>query len=185
VKLISTGFIQANCKAADFEKSSWQPEVVVSSPLRRSLLTASIIANHTKGKILWVAQPLCRERVSGADDIGNLPATLSAEFPEWNFNLVPKEFWWACPDGNQDMSLSAHIAAYKANPWEEPRENLIGLIRQLHDWLWSLPATRILVVSHGSYLEKATSVRPFRNGAHKLIRLSAKHPNQLNCVGIL
>lgn len=95
--LTMTGFLQSSGKAIEMKNSVWQPELVVSSPLRRSLMTASLTMKHTRGKCPWIVHPYCREVVSGADDIGTLKLDLMREFPEWNFELLPNDFWWYYP----------------------------------------------------------------------------------------
>lgn len=173
--LTMKGFLQSSSKSFEMRSNAWQPEIVVSSPLRRSIMTASITMKHTRGKCPWIIHPFCRELVSGADDIGTLKPDLMREFPQWNFELLPDSFWWYHPDKHAD-SLDAHRASFKENPWHESRDDLVPLIQSMFGWLTSLPCARILVASHGSYIERAINVKPFRNCQTRMISVDPTMP---------
>eukprot|EP01127_Copromyxa_protea_P022059 TRINITY_DN7761_c0_g1_i1.p1 TRINITY_DN7761_c0_g1~~TRINITY_DN7761_c0_g1_i1.p1 ORF type:complete len:416 (-),score=42.76 TRINITY_DN7761_c0_g1_i1:20-1237(-) len=171
------GYLQASGKSMEMKKNSWQPEIVVSSPLRRSLITAEITVQHTRGRCPWIVHPLCREVVSGADDIGTLRTDLEEEFPDWNFDLLPHDFWWYFPKEVSGIkSLDAHRAAFKENPWNEPRGDLVPLIQGMFAWLASLSVKRILVASHGSYIERALNIKPFRNCQTRIVSVDPSRP---------
>ena len=55
----------------ELEASGFKPQLVVTSPLTRAIQTAERVCSHYKTtNIPFIVHPLCREIVSGADDIG-------------------------------------------------------------------------------------------------------------------
>ena len=147
--------------------SYFVPDLIVSSPLKRCLLTASIVFGETEGdgdspnshrltQPQWIVHPLAIERLSEADDIGSLKRDLINEFPCWNWSLVPNDFWWYIPaeQKSSSQSLIDHQLVFKANPWSESSQNLELRISQFLNWLRNQPANKVVVFTHGSYMSR-------------------------------
>jgi len=132
------------------------PDLIVSSPLKRALLTAGIIFGGTASCCRWVVHPLASEQVSEADDIGSLKRDLMVEFPFWDWSLVCDGFWWYIPHQYKSVcqSLIDHQSLFRVHAWEESEDDLEIRIGQFLDWLQDQPAEKIIVFTHGDYIDK-------------------------------
>ncbi len=71
--------------------------LIVVSPLTRALQTCELACEdwiQARGTRVLV-QPLVRERVSGADDLGSSPADLVDRFPAFDFSECAAVWWWS------------------------------------------------------------------------------------------
>src|SRR6185312_9254772 len=68
------------------------PDLIISSPLKRSLLTAELVFDGIECR--QIVSPLVIEALSEADDLGSLKRDLIVEFPDWDWSLVSDDFWW-------------------------------------------------------------------------------------------
>jgi len=132
------------------------PQLIVSSPLKRALLTAGIVFGGIETPCHWVVHPLVTEQVSEADDIGSLKRDLIAEFPDWDWSLVPDDFWWYIPHEYQQASqkLVDHQSVFRSHSWEESSDNLNIRISQFLNWLRDQPFERVIVFTHGDYIDE-------------------------------
>lgn len=81
---------------------------VVTSPYRRTLQTAQIVAERLNVGI--EIEPLVRERCWFICDIGSPASTLRAEWPTIDFGDLP-ERWWP-EDGETEAELDARCAVF-------------------------------------------------------------------------
>ncbi len=83
---------------------------VVSSPYRRALQTASIIADALGGAAVEV-EPLVRERCAFSCDQGSDPAELAREWPRVDFGDLGPVWWGGAIEST--ASLRARCALYR------------------------------------------------------------------------
>ena len=68
--------------------------LIVVSPLTRALQTCELACERAIARgVRALVQPLVRERVSGADDLGSSPAELQRRFAGFDVSLLD-EVWW-------------------------------------------------------------------------------------------
>mmetsp|Transcript_1399 Transcript_1399/g.2281 ORF Transcript_1399/g.2281 Transcript_1399/m.2281 type:complete len:337 (-) Transcript_1399:69-1079(-) len=95
-----------------------QVEVLIASPLTRTLQTAEIVLSHREdllpSGIPRVSHPLLRERLYLSSEVGRSKHELSKEFPNWIFSDLPEDleeaWWYTHPDADlrteQDLYVS-------------------------------------------------------------------------------
>ncbi len=130
------------------------PDLIVSSPLKRALLTAEFIFAGIECK--WLVHPLVTEQMSESDDIGSLKNELSVEFPCWDWSLVCDDFWWYVPEEYKScsQSLDDHKSLFISTNWNESAEILDNRINKFLDWLQNRPESKIIVFTHGDYIDR-------------------------------
>jgi broad specificity phosphatase PhoE len=176
--LTPVGIEQAKARQKEIE--SLHVDVVVVSPLLRTLKTCKLVFSHLIGKVPFVVQPLCREQVTESDDIGKMKDTMEAQYPEYDWALVPeKQFWWYIPDDRKvegENDLAGFNKRYKeCGGWVEPVPVLANRVREFEAWLVSRPEASIAVVSHGDFIECMTG-QNLRNAAHLMFEVDPLKP---------
>ncbi|GLC36655.1 hypothetical protein PLESTB_000126900 [Pleodorina starrii] len=150
--LTTRGRAGAEAAARVAERLNPKPELLVVSPLTRALQTAQLaFLPHYQGPVL--VEPLARERVWHASDIGSNRAQLERTFPDarFQFDSLP-DVWWHCVD--------------PANPREvglEPEESFKERVQALRLWLAARPEQCIAVVAHWGLLYELTGGADFEN----------------------
>jgi glucosyl-3-phosphoglycerate phosphatase len=120
-------------------------DLVVASPLRRAIQTASGIFGHRKGTPL-IVESLHRERIENTGDVGRSPHHLKVDFPHLDFAHLP-DIWWHT-DGDPDHR-GIHV---------EPIAVLQERVAVFKDWLDQRPEQRIAVIGHGTFFFHMTGV---------------------------
>ena len=159
-------------KGGDPDMRYFAPDLIVSSPLKRCLLTANIVFGEIGGDSpqffskkfcqkqgampQWIVHPLVTEKLTEAADIGSLKRDLIDEFPSWDWSLVSDDFWWYIPAELKCPfhSLIDHQSLFKANPWSESNHDLDLRISEFLNWLRNQPANKVVVFTHGSYISR-------------------------------
>jgi len=83
---------------------------LVASPYRRTLETATIVAQALELKI--TIEPLVRERCVFSCDLGTSPRELAALWPDLDFGHL-EEQWWGAP-AESEASLARRCTAFRA-----------------------------------------------------------------------
>ncbi|KAL6073512.1 putative Alpha-ribazole phosphatase [Balamuthia mandrillaris] len=154
-------------------------QLVVTSPLTRAVQTCDIVFGNLKGKVPFIMHPLCREQMSGADDLGRLKEDLKKEFEGYDMGLVPEGFWWYIPTERrvEGETLEEHYHRYKeANCWTEPGRVLAERIRQFEAWIVERPEIEIGVVSHGNFIERMCNIPRIANGDQFILEVDPLKP---------
>ena len=124
---------------------------LISSPYRRALETASIIAARLDLEIS--VEPLVRERCAFSCDHGSAPDVLRRYWPSLDFaHLDPQ--WWGQPEESH-ASIEQRCAVFHAKTADLPDR------------------ARIAVISHWGFIRAATG-RELSNAT--FLRLDAGHP---------
>ncbi len=138
---IDTKLTEKGKKQAEKLKEMWHErneiELVITSPLSRTLETASILFKDTKVPIL--AQELLREYPLGLDTPNKRkPLTkLIKTYPEIDFSYI----------------LSNKDTLWKEHETELP-ENLKKRVQQTKEWLFLRPEKTIALVGHSTFLHQ-------------------------------
>ena len=129
---------------------------LISSPYRRTLETATIIADALGLDV--TVEPLVRERAAFHCDIGTGPAGLRTLFPRYRFDHLD-ELWWHDHVGTGIAETEAALA--------ERCAAFLAAAEKLHD------RAEVAVVTHWGFICAATG-KPVTNC--EMIRLSAYQP---------
>ncbi|PNH09274.1 hypothetical protein TSOC_004130 [Tetrabaena socialis] len=141
---------QAAMKAA--ERLNPKPELLVVSPLTRALETAQLaFLPHYEGPVL--VEPLVRERVWHASDIGSSREQLGATFPDgrYDFDSLP-DVWWHCVDPADPRAVGL-----------EPQAVFKARVLELRRWLAARPERCIALVAHWGLINELTDGAEFAN----------------------
>ncbi|EFJ41539.1 hypothetical protein VOLCADRAFT_119663 [Volvox carteri f. nagariensis] len=128
-----------------------QPLLVVS-PLTRALQTAQLaFLPHYQGPVL--VEPLARERVWHASDVGSSREHLARTFPDsrFQFDALP-DVWWHCVDPSNPRKVGL-----------EPEDIFKARVQELRLWLAARPEQCIAVVAHWGLLHELTGGFDFEN----------------------
>ncbi len=109
-ELTPEGVAQAGLVAAELAGQGGGQRRVVSSPYRRALQTASIIADALGGAAIEV-EPLVRERCAFSCDQGSDPAELARDWPRVDFGDLGPVWWGGAIEST--ASLRARCALYR------------------------------------------------------------------------
>eukprot|EP01087_Luapelamoeba_hula_P015149 TRINITY_DN4491_c0_g1_i1.p1 TRINITY_DN4491_c0_g1~~TRINITY_DN4491_c0_g1_i1.p1 ORF type:complete len:412 (+),score=64.16 TRINITY_DN4491_c0_g1_i1:72-1307(+) len=158
--LTELGQEQARERQMELEKEGLVPQLVVASPMQRTLQTCLYVCSHLKGQVPFITHPLIREYLTSADDIGSMRAYIQEKYPEFNHDIVPyNDFWWYIPPDSvvEGETLEDHKARYKArNGWREPIPHVAGRVSAFEKFLVERPETNFIVVTHGDFIECMT-----------------------------
>ena len=138
---IDTKLTEVGKKQAEKLKEIWHEhneiELVITSPLSRTLETASILFKDTKVPIL--AQEQLREYPLGVDTPNKRASRtkLIKTYPEVDFSLI----------------LSDQDTLWRENETELP-ENLKKRVQQTKEWLFLRPEKTIALVGHSTFLHE-------------------------------
>lgn len=127
---------------------------LVSSPYRRALETATIIA---RGLDLTISvEPLVRERCAFSCDLGSAPGLLRRHWPELDFDHLDEQ-WWGEPEESV-ASIEQRCAAFHAKTADLPDR------------------AGIAVISHWGFIRAASGLE-LSNA--RLVRLHVAEPAQI------
>ncbi|KAJ1492634.1 histidine phosphatase superfamily [Baffinella frigidus] len=130
----------------EHEEGGQQMELLVASPLHRTLHTATLAFGGLE-HIPRVVNPMVRERMWLSSDVGSDPEALQAEFGEhgWDCSALPKRWWYHNDNWAKETEWRAPGKYVHAGEPEAPfRERL----QAFKGWLAARPETHITVVSH-------------------------------------
>ncbi|WP_343561250.1 histidine phosphatase family protein [Kiloniella sp. b19] len=142
--LTELGRQQALDAARKMEQSDELPVAILTSPYRRTLETAEIVASVIDRPI--VIEPLIREHVYFSCDQGTHRSELQKFWPQHDFSLLP-EVWWSHDDESHDIVTARAMAFH-----DKARK----LVKEDEPWL---------VVSHWAFLLSLTGYK-FLNGEY-------------------
>lgn len=149
-------------------------ELVCASPLTRALDTADILLRD--GVLLpnvpRLAQPLLRERLYLASDVGQPRSALAAKYAAWDFSLLPHNdaAWWY----TQLPSLTGGAAVPEWRPKGtyvcpgEPQDVFHERVADLKQWILSRPEKEIMIVAHWGLLRGLFGLNAENCGIHVL-----------------
>ncbi|GIL88886.1 hypothetical protein Vretimale_16910 [Volvox reticuliferus] len=150
--LTARGKAGAQAAARVAERLNPKPELLVVSPLSRALQTAQMaFLPHYDGPVL--VEPLARERVWHASDIGSSREHLARTFPDtrFQFEALP-DVWWHCTDPRNPRKVGL-----------EPEDAFKARVQALRLWLAERPEQCIAVVAHWGLLNELTGGADFEN----------------------
>jgi broad specificity phosphatase PhoE len=153
-KLTAEGRRQAAAAAAALRGTGVRR--LVSSPYRRALETATIVAEALGLEV--TIEPLVRERAAFHCDIGTCPAELRTLFPRYRFDHLDDP-WWHDHVGTGLPETEAALA--------ERCATFLAAAERLPD------RGEVAVVTHWGFIRAATG-RPVQNC--EMIRLSSYQP---------
>lgn len=132
--LTADGVRQAEIAAAELARLGVRR--LVSSPYRRALQTASILAARLGAAI--EVEPLVRERCAFSCDQGTEPALLARDWPELDLSQLPPLWWGGMIESH--ASLARRCAAFRER------------VRARTDW------AEVAVVSHWGFIRCLTGL---------------------------
>jgi len=111
-------------------------DLIVVSPLTRTLQTAQLSFGKTHPKTPAIAHELCRERIAVYTSEGRTDTSVVAQrFPQVDFSLVT----------NEKDTMFQH---------KEKDEDVGARAKLFVEWLMARPESRIAVVSHSVFLQQ-------------------------------
>ena len=144
-----------------------KPELIVSSPLSRALLTADLafadlVADDASDAPRRVTCALARERVFHASDVGRTPDEIARDFPGWclrETREVHGDVWWYTGDGDGDgddgddaSSSSSSTRSRRDIPGDavtlEPARVFEARMEKLVEWIGAREESTIALVAH-------------------------------------
>jgi len=139
-------------------------DLIVMSPLTRSVETCIVVLADYLGKVPAIAHPLAVEQLTECDDVGKPPAVIKELWKEYpiDFSLLPDkpEVWWypgpkALIPNPELETLESQQEKYLSEEggWSEPWELVLERAQQFELWLKNRPEQHICVVSHGGFIE--------------------------------
>jgi len=160
------GVSQAKKRAEELAKTPelYDFELIVVSPMTRTLETCVNALVDYIGKVPIIAQPLVAEQLTECDDIGKPPKVIKELWSEYpiDFGLLPDkpEVWWypgpkaviSNPE-NETMESQQKVYLSEEGEWEEPWELVLERAHKFENWLRERTEQHICVVSHGGFIE--------------------------------
>eukprot|EP00443_Scrippsiella_acuminata_P085742 CAMPEP_0115455396 /NCGR_PEP_ID=MMETSP0271-20121206/44136_1 /TAXON_ID=71861 /ORGANISM="Scrippsiella trochoidea, Strain CCMP3099" /LENGTH=366 /DNA_ID=CAMNT_0002881849 /DNA_START=15 /DNA_END=1115 /DNA_ORIENTATION=+ len=145
-------------------------ELVVISPMTRALQTAYLISGKDTTKQPWIVTPMCAEKLSGATCDEGIP-----------LDMLKKRLPW--------IAELQGVAELRESWWTEPRKEEELRVKDFLDFLQRRPEKKIVVVSHGAFLEYIVGYH-LANAAHfmmeadrmDIVRESQRSLNIDNCL---
>lgn len=129
------------------------PDLVMVSPLRRALHTASYVLESFSGMAPPKIQICkdCTEVMLVSCDIGSPPAALSNEFPEWDFSHLNGFWWYGGHSPERTWSLM------QQEKFREKESDIAERIKSLKACLRAADHATIVVVCHSDTIWWLTS----------------------------
>ncbi|TDH73667.1 uncharacterized protein CCR75_007032 [Bremia lactucae] len=134
-------------------------QVIITSPLTRAIETAIGVFPATNVPI--IVDPLCREMLDTACDVGRVPTELAQHFvaqQDIDFSKLNSTWWLNDGAGGPSNASRATIVAPKTPnevlPLRESQEDLDARIRDFVTKLEERPEQHIAVVGHSSYFKR-------------------------------
>jgi len=154
------GKTQTQTRRAELAKDGWIFDLIVVSPMRRTLQThAAVLEDYIKKGVPVIAHPLIREQFTQADDIGRDPKVIKAEWPSVDWSLFPDtpKVWWYTGLSEEDAAKETienqHRKNLETDGWKEPWSVTMERAGRFEAWLRTRPERNICVVSHGGFIE--------------------------------
>lgn len=132
-------------------------ELVVVSPLTRTLQTAHGIFDGHPARPAMLVEPLHREFAESSCDVGRPGAVLASEFPHFDLSHLP-EVWWHAEGEPDHRGICV-----------EPLERLQARIADFRLWLARRPEQTIAAVGHHTFFFHLTGMRLHNCHAVKLL----------------
>eukprot|EP01127_Copromyxa_protea_P016940 TRINITY_DN5126_c0_g1_i1.p1 TRINITY_DN5126_c0_g1~~TRINITY_DN5126_c0_g1_i1.p1 ORF type:complete len:465 (-),score=82.18 TRINITY_DN5126_c0_g1_i1:60-1454(-) len=170
------GVAQAEDRRAKLKELNFQFELIVVSPMRRTLQTASIaLKDYISAGVRMMGHPLLREQFSESDDIGDAPRDIKLYWPrvDWSYFPDEPEVWWysgLADDPNRTVLSQRELSVASPDGWEEPWIDVLKRAAEFEDWLRTRPESHICVVSHGGFIEALVGPR-LGNAEHCVLTL--------------
>lgn len=144
-------------------------ELVCSSPLTRALDTAEIMLRDgvLPDNVPRLAQPLLRERLYLASDVGQPKSALTANYAAWNFALLDDAPWWYTQPPEAPVVPDWRPKGTYACPGE-PQAVFHDRISELKQWLLARPEQEIVIVAHWGLLKGLFGISAENCGIHEL-----------------
>ena len=148
-------------------------ELIITSPLKRTLQTTSIVLKNVHSKsINKLVLPLATERVYLSSDIGSNKSVLIKEFPEFDFSLIDEnESWWYSQNNDSQNESLQYNNQNLYKEWRppgiyavpgEPKEIFKLRMIKLYEWLLNRKEERIVIVTHWGVIKYLTG-KNFKN----------------------
>jgi len=134
----------------DFITSIAEPDVILVSPLRRALQTATGIWGSKPMRAI----PIMREIASTQGDVGNNPDGLKVDFPHVDFDNVTNEWW-------KGEGTPAHPKHWT----RESRRSVENRIKEFKEIILNLPDEQehIFCVGHSQFFKRLTNAPKMKN----------------------
>ena len=120
-------------------------ELVVVSPLTRTIQTAALLFEGHPSEPRFLVEVLHRECQESSCDVGRAASELAADFPHLDIGHLP-EVWWHADEG---------CATTFGLPIE-PRPLFDRRVIAFREWLRARPEQTIAVVGHGTFFYHLT-----------------------------
>ncbi|DAZ93811.1 TPA: hypothetical protein N0F65_008570 [Lagenidium giganteum] len=132
-------------------------EVVVMSPLTRAIQTA--MGAFKDVQVPMQAEPLCREMLDTACDIGRQPQELARVFASPLLQLDHVEQYWWLPESKRpptvpESAMKTPATSDEVMPLRETSEDLDRRIGAFVQTLAAMPQQHIAVVGHSSFFKR-------------------------------
>jgi len=140
--------------------SSLDVEIVVVSPLTRALLTC--LGAFGNRSLPIMVNPMCREKLENACDIGTPKDQIINQFPNIDWTLLENDVWWYVPD-HVAITVDNYKDTFTSSRWREPDTVVANRVSMFKSWLLKRKETKIAVVAHSSFLKAflgATELMP-------------------------
>ena len=154
--LTSDGRHGASKKRREVSKLNPQPQILLVSPLTRTLQTADLAFEDYKGP--RQVEVGLRERLYLSSDVGSTPDFLNSTFPHYDFSSLQQRTWWYDPLGLTEP----RPASIKVEQLMEPEDIFKRRCEDLRVNLASRSEEVIAIVSHWGVLRELTG-REFDN----------------------
>jgi len=153
-------------------------ELIVSSPLTRTLQTSELVFEGYNSSIPRIVLPLASERVYMSSDVGTPADILKEKFPAWNFSeITTTGAWWYVPSDSDNAGVEWRPPGDYACPGE-PKEAFIARMKALKLWLDKRPEKVICLVTHWGVSKALTGI-DLNNCEVKVLPLSTLRTDPL------
>jgi len=171
------GQAQARREKLKENPGRWTFDLIVVSPMKRTLETYKEALADYLDKVPTIGHPLVREQFSESDDVGDAPSVIKQAWPniDWsNFPDQPEVWWYPGPDFTPEQIPTLTAQSQRdlnlKEDWEEPWGDVLIRASQFEDWLRERPEKHICVVSHGGFIEALVGPR-MGNAEHCILRV--------------
>jgi len=155
----------------------WKFELIVVSPMQRTLETFELACADYIGKVKVVVHPLVREHFTDSDDIGDAPTKIKEAWShipnvDWSyFPDIPEVWWYTKPNASPDsMNVEAQRKLQMEKAWSEPWPAVVKRAHEFEAWLRTREEKNICVVSHGGFIEALVGPR-MDNAQHCVLQM--------------
>jgi len=146
-------------------------ELIVSSPLTRTLQTSELVFEGYNPAIPRIVLPLASERVYMSSEVGTPSDILKTKFSAWDFSEIKTTgAWWYVPSDTDNAAVEWRPPGDYACPGE-PKEAFIARMKALKLWLDKRPEKMICLVTHWG-VSKALTGLELGNCEVKVLPLS-------------